>query len=571
MAASYSDKLRLILPATADTLWGDSTNSNMGTLLEEAICGVAAVTMTDANYTLSTANGATDEARKAVIQLTGTLSAGRNLVVPTKSKLYMVFNNTTGGQIVTVKTSAGTGIAVPAGSKKLMYCDGTNVVDHINDLPSGTLLNGTALTSTFQSLNSNTTSWAAITRASGFDTFVATPSSANLRALITDESGSGALLFASGALGTPASGTLTNCTGLPIAGLDASTSTAIGVGSIELGHASANTLTATSGVLSIEGNVIPHVARTNTFTAQQIINSPGGADLLTMQASSGGIGYCRLKTQNGGGNWGGLYVFQDTGSGGGTSYIGGIANGQEMRFGFTAGNYFVLTETGAGFYPSYDNGWNLGGASNRWGNVYAGNGTIITSDAREKTPLKTIPPGVTRAVLATIKRVGMYQWLQAVADKGKDGARLHFGPTAQILKEEFEREGIDGFLYGMLCSDAINENYYAQEEYEAPVEAETEEKYLEISGEGNARVAIMKTRTVMKPVLDVLPVLDEAGEPHALTYREQRTEKRTRQITLTRPKIDPETGEQYHRLGIRTDQIFWVALAALVQAVKIKV
>lgn len=50
----------------------------------------------------------------------------------------------------------------------------------------------------------------------GVATFLATPSSANLRTAVTDESGSGALLFANGALGTPASGTATNLTGLPI-------------------------------------------------------------------------------------------------------------------------------------------------------------------------------------------------------------------------------------------------------------------------------------------------------------------------------------------------------------------
>lgn len=64
-------------------------------------------------------------------------------------------------------------------------------------------------------------SWAGVTRASGFDTFVATPSSANLRALLSDEAGTGVAYFVGGALGTPASGTLTNCTGLPFAGLDA--------------------------------------------------------------------------------------------------------------------------------------------------------------------------------------------------------------------------------------------------------------------------------------------------------------------------------------------------------------
>lgn len=63
------------------------------------------------------------------------------------------------------------------------------------------------------------TSWAAVTRAAGFDAFAATPTSANLRALITDETGTGLIYFQGGALGTPASATLTNATGLPITGL----------------------------------------------------------------------------------------------------------------------------------------------------------------------------------------------------------------------------------------------------------------------------------------------------------------------------------------------------------------
>jgi len=55
--------------------------------------------------------------------------------------------------------------------------------------------------------------------AAGIAAFLTTPSSANLRTALTDESGDGALLFAGGALGTPASGTLTNATGLPAAGV----------------------------------------------------------------------------------------------------------------------------------------------------------------------------------------------------------------------------------------------------------------------------------------------------------------------------------------------------------------
>lgn len=78
-----------------------------------------------------------------------------------------------------------------------------------------------------QALDTDLTSWAGVTRASGFDTFAATPSSANLRSLLTDETGTGAAVFATSptlvtpALGTPSSGTLTNCTGLPIGGISA--------------------------------------------------------------------------------------------------------------------------------------------------------------------------------------------------------------------------------------------------------------------------------------------------------------------------------------------------------------
>jgi hypothetical protein len=62
------------------------------------------------------------------------------------------------------------------------------------------------------------------------------------------------VLLNGGALGTPASGTLTNCTGLPVSGITASTSVALGVGQVELGHASDTTLTrSAAGRLAVEG------------------------------------------------------------------------------------------------------------------------------------------------------------------------------------------------------------------------------------------------------------------------------------------------------------------------------
>jgi hypothetical protein len=116
---------------------------------------------------------------------------------------------------------------------------------------------GVAIGSDVQAYDADLASWAGVTRASGFDTWVASPTSANLRALMTDETGTGALLFAGGAMGTPSSITLTNGTGLPVAGLVGDTSTALGVGSIELGHASDTTLSRSSaGVLAVEGAIV---------------------------------------------------------------------------------------------------------------------------------------------------------------------------------------------------------------------------------------------------------------------------------------------------------------------------
>jgi hypothetical protein len=79
------------------------------------------------------------------------------------------------------------------------------------------------------------------------------------------------VLLTGGALGTPSSGTLTNCTGLPVAGVTASTSTALGVGSVELGHASDTTLSrSAAGVLAVEGVVVTTVSSTSTLTNKTI-------------------------------------------------------------------------------------------------------------------------------------------------------------------------------------------------------------------------------------------------------------------------------------------------------------
>jgi hypothetical protein len=180
MESTYS-ALKIQLMATGENsgTWGNVTNVNLGTALEEAIVGSADVTFSSADVTLTlTDSNASQEARNLRLNLTGTISSPQNLVVPAIEKVYIVNNGLT--QTVTVKNSTGTGIAVPAGKTMYVYNTGANVVDaitHLTSLTLGTALpagsGGTGLTAPGTSgniLSSNGTAWVSSAPASsGFD------------------------------------------------------------------------------------------------------------------------------------------------------------------------------------------------------------------------------------------------------------------------------------------------------------------------------------------------------------------------------------------------------------------
>jgi hypothetical protein len=123
-------------------LWGQTTNTNLGTVLEQAITGVQSIVMTDANYTLTSFNGISDEARNAVLVVTGTNNAVRDLIPPVVEKLYTVVNNTTGGYAIRVIGSSGTGVNIPNGATCLVYCDGTNFVSGLSGTSGNFSVNG---------------------------------------------------------------------------------------------------------------------------------------------------------------------------------------------------------------------------------------------------------------------------------------------------------------------------------------------------------------------------------------------------------------------------------------------
>jgi hypothetical protein len=132
MASTWSDNLKIELLGTGDTNWGNLTNNNFKWAIEDSITGYATAAFpSDANYDWAagyTNTNASQAQRNLVINVTGSLTQTRNLVVPTIEKQYIIQNNTTGSQSIVVKTSAGTGITVPNGAKAHLFVDGTNVV-----------------------------------------------------------------------------------------------------------------------------------------------------------------------------------------------------------------------------------------------------------------------------------------------------------------------------------------------------------------------------------------------------------------------------------------------------------
>lgn len=134
MASTYSPSLKITLMGDGDQagLWGQTTNTNLGTLLEQAITGVTSITMSDANYTLTSFNGISDEARNAVLVVSGTNAAVRDLIPPVQEKLYTIVNNTTGGFAIRVIGASGTGVSIPPGVTKIVYCDGTNFIEAVS-------------------------------------------------------------------------------------------------------------------------------------------------------------------------------------------------------------------------------------------------------------------------------------------------------------------------------------------------------------------------------------------------------------------------------------------------------
>jgi hypothetical protein len=130
MPSTYDPLLRLELQATGEnaTTWGVKTNNNLD-LIAAAVAGIAAVSVSSGNTTLSTANALPDQARCAILLVEGTLTGNTNILVPSSPKTYIFIRNTSGAFDITVKQAAGSGTVLPASGPALIVNTSVTTLD----------------------------------------------------------------------------------------------------------------------------------------------------------------------------------------------------------------------------------------------------------------------------------------------------------------------------------------------------------------------------------------------------------------------------------------------------------
>lgn len=238
MAVNYTTLLGLAKPqsGTEDGQWGDIVNDQLTDLLDSAIAGAVSIDVASGNVTLSDNDGSADEARAAILLVSGSSGTTRNIIAPSRSKLYAVVNASTGS--VVIKGSATTGVTVAAGFKQLVGWNGSDFVA----IGGEVTLTGT------QTLTNKTLTSPTLT----------TP-----------------------VLGTPSSGTLTSCTGLPL-------STGV-TGTLPVANGGTGQTSYTNGQLLI-GNTTGNTLTKATLTAGSGITITNGTGSITIAASGGGSG-----------------------------------------------------------------------------------------------------------------------------------------------------------------------------------------------------------------------------------------------------------------------------------------
>ena len=168
MASTASPSLKLELMGTGDQsgTWGVTTNTNLGTLLEQAITGYQAIAKVGTTaYTLSNTDYVANENRNAIIEFTGTPGGPFDVIVPLAEKLW-VFKNSTNGAM-TVKGATGATVTVPVGASAWLFCDGTDIRSALDYYFTSTSTALSPATNNTQALGTTALQWADLFLATG--------------------------------------------------------------------------------------------------------------------------------------------------------------------------------------------------------------------------------------------------------------------------------------------------------------------------------------------------------------------------------------------------------------------
>jgi hypothetical protein len=273
MASTYSPSLRLELIGDGDQsgIWGQTTNNNLGYLLEQSVAGVIAITMTDANYTLSNFNGVVDEARNQVLVMSGALTATRNVIAPLVEKTYIVKNSTSGSQSIQIIGSSGLGVTIPNGITAIVYCDGVNFYNAISGSVGNFTVNGNETVTGTLGVTGATTlsSTLAVTGATTFTGIPSGPTATagtNTTQLATTAFTTAAITAATGSLGTMSTQNANNVaiTGGSITGI---TDLAVADGGTGASTFTANSVVLGNGTSSLAGNMVAPGTTGNVLTS----------------------------------------------------------------------------------------------------------------------------------------------------------------------------------------------------------------------------------------------------------------------------------------------------------------
>lgn len=258
----------------------------------------------------------------------------------------------------------------------------------------------------------------------------------------------------------------------------------------------------------------------------------------------------------------------------------------------------VLNGAAGTLEPLVDNVTGLGKADKRFTQLAATTATINTSDARFKTVLRPFTDDELDAIGEV--QTGIYQWLDAVAIKGEDGARLHAGAIAQQLATAMAARGLDASRYAWWCADPVTDMVTVEIDTEIQDSETVQEMRPEIVIVDGVAVRRMVAHTATRLLWDDLPIVEEDGTPvmqpaqdevwgHALKDGAEKGSKnpddyepflikparperpaihtvpRMKTVKLptqqVQPRIDPETGEPMIQLGLRYTQLL-VAMQA---------